>query len=73
MSDAVLTKQVADAINEKLRPRGVLVVMEAEHLCMSMRGIRKAGASTVTSAVHGSFRTEVSTRMEAMQFIGGGS
>ncbi len=68
-----LTKQVADAINEKLRPRGVLVVMEAEHLCMSMRGIRKAGASTVTSAVHGIFRTEVSTRMEAMQFIGGGS
>ncbi len=66
-----LTRQVADAIEAKLRPRGVMVVIEAEHLCMSMRGIRKPGATTITSAVHGSFRTEVSTRLEAMRFLSG--
>ncbi len=65
-----LTKQVADALEEHLQPRGVLVVMEAEHLCMSMRGVRKAGSSTVTSAVTGIFRENVATRSEAMRFLG---
>jgi GTP cyclohydrolase I len=64
-----LTKQVADAIAETLQPRGVLVVIEAEHLCMSMRGIRKPGSSTVTSAVHGIFRDNAASRSEAMQFL----
>ncbi len=64
-----LTRQVADAMERMLEPRGVLVVIEAEHLCMSMRGVRKPGASTVTSAVKGIFREEVSTRMEAMRFL----
>ncbi len=64
-----LTRQIADAIEETLDPRGVLVVIEAEHLCMSMRGVRKAGASTVTSAVSGSFRKSSATRAEAMRFI----
>src|SRR5947207_4004705 len=54
-----LTKQVAQAIDDTLKPQAVLVVIEAEHLCMSMRGIRKPGASTVTSAVHGLFRDSV--------------
>lgn len=67
-----LTTQVADEIESTLQPRGVLVVVEAEHLCMSMRGIRKPGASTVTSAVRGIFRDDVSARMEAMQFIDSG-
>jgi GTP cyclohydrolase I len=66
-----LTKQVADAIAETLRPRGVLVVIEAEHLCMSMRGVRKPGSSTVTSAVHGIFRENAASRSEAMQFLRG--
>lgn len=65
-----LTTQVADAIETGLNPRGVLVVVEAEHMCMSMRGIRKPGASTVTSAVRGVFRTDRGTRAEAMRFIG---
>ncbi|MFV0316483.1 MAG: GTP cyclohydrolase I FolE [Microthrixaceae bacterium] len=65
-----LTSQVADAIESSLNPRGVLVVVEAEHMCMSMRGIRKPGASTVTSAVRGVFRTDRGTRAEAMRFIG---
>ncbi|MDH3707801.1 MAG: GTP cyclohydrolase I FolE [Acidimicrobiia bacterium] len=64
-----LTQQIAGAMVEMLQPQGVLVVLEAEHLCMSMRGIRKPGASTVTSAVHGSFRDETSTRLEAMRFL----
>jgi GTP cyclohydrolase IA len=64
-----LTKQIADAIASTLRPRGVLVVIEAEHLCMSMRGTRKPGSSTVTSAVHGIFRDNAVSRMEAMQFL----
>jgi GTP cyclohydrolase I len=64
-----LTQQVADALEATLMPRGVLVVVEAEHLCMSMRGIRKPGATTVTSAVRGQFRTSVATREEAMRFI----
>ena len=65
-----LTRQVADALEEHLQPRGVLVVMEAEHLCMSMRGVRKAGSSTVTSSVTGIFRANVATRAEAMRFLG---
>ena len=64
-----LTSQVAGAIQRTLEPQGTLVVIEAEHLCMSMRGVQKPGAVTVTSAVHGVFRDEVSTRLEAMRFI----
>ena len=63
------TSQVASAIQHTLEPQGTLVVIEAEHLCMSMRGVQKPGAVTVTSAVHGVFRDEVSTRLEAMRFI----
>ena len=66
-----LTQQIATALDKTLEPRGVLVVIEAEHLCMSMRGIRKSGSSTVTSSVHGVFRENASSRMEAMQFITG--
>jgi GTP cyclohydrolase I len=64
-----MTSQIADALNEVLEPRGVLVVIEAEHLCMAMRGIRKPGATTVTSAVRGLFRDSTSTRSEAMGLI----
>jgi len=64
-----LTTQVADTLDAVLDPRGVLVVVEAEHLCMSMRGIRKPGATTVTSAVRGVFRSSVAARAEAMGFI----
>ena len=66
-----LTTQIADAIERVLVPRGVLVVVEAEHLCMSMRGVRKPGATTVTSAVRGLFRANEATRAEAMSFIHG--
>jgi GTP cyclohydrolase I len=65
-----LTAEIADAMVERLEPRGALVVIEAEHLCMSMRGVRKPGAVTVTSAVRGSFRDQLSTRMEAMNLLG---
>lgn len=65
-----LTTQVADAMVQALDPRGVIVVMQAEHLCMSMRGVRKPGSSTVTSAVRGLFRTDMSSRMEAMRMLG---
>lgn len=65
-----LTTQIADALEEALEPRGVLVVIEAEHLCMSMRGVRKPGSETVTSAVRGQFRRSEATRAEAMGFIG---
>ena len=65
-----LTSQIADAMVERLEPRGALVVIEAEHLCMSMRGVRKPGAITVTSAVRGSFRDSMSTRLEAMNLLG---
>jgi GTP cyclohydrolase I len=64
-----LTAQIADEIERTLQPRGVLVVIEAEHLCMSMRGVRKPGASTVTSCVRGQFRDSTATRFEAMRFI----
>jgi len=65
-----LTAQIADAMVERLQPRGALVVIEAEHLCMSMRGVRKPGTVTVTSAVRGSFRDSMSTRLEAMNLLG---
>ena len=64
-----MTSQIADALNRALQPRGVLVVIEAEHLCMSMRGVRKPGSTTVTSAVRGLFRSNPATRAEAMAFI----
>jgi GTP cyclohydrolase I len=64
-----MTSQIADALSEVLKPRGVLVVIEAEHLCMAMRGIRKPGSSTVTSAVRGIFRESAATRNEAMSLI----
>jgi GTP cyclohydrolase I len=66
-----LTTQIADEIERSLEPRGVLVVIEAEHLCMSMRGVQKPGTTTVTSAVRGLFRDNAATRAEAMQFIRG--
>lgn len=65
-----LTSQIADEIERTLQPKGVLVVIEAEHMCMSMRGVRKPGSSTVTSAVRGLFRDNVATRAEAMRFLG---
>lgn len=65
-----LTTQIAEGIEEVLAPRGVLVVVEAEHLCMAMRGVRSPGATTVTSAVRGLFRTDVAARAEAMGLIG---
>jgi len=64
-----MTSQIADALMTVLEPRGVLVVIEAEHLCMSMRGVRKPGAKTVTSAVRGSMRDSDRTRAEAMSLL----
>jgi GTP cyclohydrolase IA len=64
-----MTSQIADALSDVLMPRGVIVVIEAEHLCMAMRGIRKPGASTVTSAVRGIFRESAASRSEAMSLI----
>jgi GTP cyclohydrolase I len=64
-----MTVDIADAIEKELQPRGALVVIEAEHLCMSMRGVRKSGTSTVTSSVRGTFRTDASTRAEALAFV----
>jgi GTP cyclohydrolase IA len=66
-----MTTEIADAIETALDPRGVLVVVEAEHLCMSMRGVKKPGTLTVTSAVRGLFRRDPATRAEAMQFVHG--
>ena len=64
-----MTSQIADSLMEVLEPRGVIVVVEAEHLCMAMRGVRKPGAKTVTSAVRGSFRSSNSTRAEAISLL----
>jgi len=64
-----LTTQVADIVMSKLRPLGVMVVVEAEHLCMSMRGVRKPGTMTVTSAVRGIFKENEKTRSEALALI----
>jgi len=66
-----LTKQIADLINEQLKPLGVMVVIEAEHMCMSMRGVKKPRSITVTSAVRGSFRNNPATRAEALTLIKG--
>ena len=64
-----LTTQIADVLERSLKPRGVFVVIEAEHLCMSMRGVKKPGSVTVTSAVRGVFRSDPRTRAEAMGLI----
>ena len=64
-----MTRQIADALADALKPRGVLVVVQAEHLCMAMRGVRKPGSSTVTSAVRGIFRDNAATRSEAMSLV----
>jgi GTP cyclohydrolase IA len=66
-----LTTAVADTLQEALEPRGVLVVAEARHLCMDMRGVRKPGSETVTSAVRGIFRSDPRTRAEAMALVHG--
>ena len=65
-----LTTEIADTIERALEPRGVFVVIEAEHLCMTMRGVKKPGAITVTSAVRGLFRNDARTRQEALHHIG---
>jgi GTP cyclohydrolase I len=64
-----LTTEIAESIERALSPRGVFVVIEAEHLCMTMRGVKKPGSVTVTSAVRGLFRTDARTRQEAMDHI----
>ncbi len=66
-----MTTQIADTMEKVLDPRGVLVVVEAEHLCMSMRGVKKPGTLTITSAVRGLFRNDPRTRAEAMQYVHG--
>ena len=65
-----LTSEIADAMVRELEPLGVLVVLEAEHTCMNMRGIKAAGALTVTSAVRGTFRKDLKTREEALRLLG---
>jgi GTP cyclohydrolase I len=65
-----LTTQIADAIVEVLQPRGAFVLIEAEHLCMSMRGVRKPGTLTLTSAVRGLFKDNAATRAEVMALLG---
>ena len=64
-----LTTQIADALNKRLEPRGVIVVVQAEHLCMAMRGVRKPGSVTVTSAVRGIFKSDPRTRAEALSLV----
>lgn len=64
-----LTTQFADLIVSSLKPKGAMVVIDAEHLCMSMRGVKKPGARVVTSAVRGIFRTKESTRMEMLELL----
>jgi GTP cyclohydrolase I len=66
-----MTAQIADDVQRVLEPRGSLVVVEAEHLCMTMRGVKKPGAVTVTSAVRGIFKDDLATRSEALGFIHG--
>ncbi|HWD08893.1 MAG TPA: GTP cyclohydrolase I FolE [Actinomycetota bacterium] len=66
-----LTIQIADALTTRLEPRGVIVVIEAEHLCMAVRGVKKPGATMVTSVVRGWIRTNVATREEALRLIRG--
>ncbi|NWF97629.1 MAG: GTP cyclohydrolase I FolE [Nitrospirae bacterium] len=64
-----LTTQLADLIMERLKPKGAMVIIDAEHLCISMRGVKKPGARTVTSAVRGIFRSKQSTREELLELI----
>ncbi|MDT4909674.1 MAG: cyclohydrolase [Pseudonocardiales bacterium] len=64
-----LTSQVADAVMRRLEPQGVIVVVQAEHLCMAMRGVRKPGSLTMTSAVRGIFKSDQRTRAEALSLI----
>ena len=64
-----MTTQIVEAMENELHPRGSIVVLEAEHFCMSMRGVKKDGMTTVTSAVRGAFRDEAATRGEALAFI----
>ena len=64
-----LTSQIADCLMDGLKPRGVLVIIEAEHLCMSMRGVKKPGSVTVTSAVRGIFQKNMTTKSEALQLL----
>ena len=66
-----LTAQIADAFMEHLAPQGVMVMIEAEHLCMTMRGARAAGAKTQTSALRGCMRSDAKTRAEVMALLGG--
>lgn len=68
-----VTQQIADCIDERLRPRGVGVVVEAEHLCMSMRGVQAPGVKTVTSALHGQVRDDPRTRNEFLALAGAGA
>lgn len=65
-----LTANIADAMMRELEPRGVLVVIEAEHMCMTMRGVRSAGSVTVSSAVRGCFKDDLKTREEALRLLG---
>lgn len=67
-----LTSSVADIIQEKLKPYGVIVVIEAEHMCMTMRGIKKPGSKTITSAVRGIFSTDAKSRAEVLSMINNG-
>ena len=64
-----LTTEIAETIEAELAPRGTFVVLEAEHLCMTIRGVKKPGAKTITSAVRGLFRNDPATRSEAMAFV----
>jgi GTP cyclohydrolase I len=64
-----LTSQLADMIMEKLKPKGAMVIIDAEHMCMSMRGVKKPNTKTITSAVRGIFRTKESTRIELLELI----
>lgn len=64
-----MTTQIVEAMERELRPKGSIVVLEAEHFCMSMRGVKKSGMTTVTSAVRGVFRDDAAYRSEALQYI----